>query len=55
MPDKTQIKTRTIIVEPEDIEIRPVNKSGNGAVIPYLKKHIGKEVYVILKENCKTK
>jgi len=55
MPEKVQIKTKTIIVEAEDIELRTVNKSGNGAVIPYLKKYIGKEVYVILKENCKTK
>lgn len=55
MPEKIQIKTKTLIVDPEDIEVKTVNESGNGAKISYYKKHIGKEVYVILKDKCKTK
>ena len=49
-----KIKTKDLILEPGSIEIKTVVKSGNGAVIPYTKKYIGKEVYVILKEKCKT-
>lgn len=49
-----KIKTKNLIIEPGNIEIKTVVKSGNGAVIPYTKKYIGKEVYVILKEKCKT-
>ena len=49
-----KIKTKDLVLEPGNIEIKTVVKSGNGAVIPYTKKYIGKEVYVILKEKCRT-
>ncbi len=49
-----KIKTKDLVLEPGNMEIKTVVKSGNGAVIPYTKKYIGKEVYVILKEKCKT-
>ena len=55
MPEKVKIKPRTLTVDPEFIEVKSVTASGNGAVIPYTKKYVGKEVYVILKEKCKTK
>jgi putative transposon-encoded protein len=55
MPEKVKIKPKTLAVDPEYIEVKTVTASGNGAVIPYTKKHVGKEVYVILKEKCKTK
>ena len=55
MSEKLNIKTKNLVVEPGNVEVKTVVKSGNGAVIPYTKKYIGKEVYVILKEKCKTK
>ena len=55
MPAKVRIKPKTLTVDPEYIEVKTVTPSGNGAVIPYTKKYVGKEVYVILKEKCKTK
>ena len=54
MTEKVKIKPKTITVDPEYIEVKTVVASGNGAVIPYTKKHVGKEVYVILKEQCNT-
>jgi putative transposon-encoded protein len=55
VPEKTKINPKSIVVDPEHIEVKTVVASGNGAVIPYTKKYIGKEVYVILKDKCKTK
>jgi len=49
--DKTifLIEGKRIIVKSEDVFVGKVVKSGNGAVVSFRKKHIGKEVYVILK------
>ncbi|RMG34934.1 MAG: DUF2080 family transposase-associated protein [Methanobacteriota archaeon] len=55
MTSKIRIKPKTIVVDPEFIEVKTVTASGNGAVIPYTKKYVGKEVYVILKEKFQTK
>ncbi len=35
-------------LEVSELFVRIVKKSGNGAVIPFLKKYIGKEVYVVI-------
>ena len=43
------IKIKDIEVKPEDIFLKKVIKSGNGAVINFFKKHINKDVYIILK------
>jgi putative transposon-encoded protein len=55
MAEKIEFKTKTLTVDPEDIEVKTVAGTGNGAKISYYKKHIGKEVYVILKDKCKLK
>jgi putative transposon-encoded protein len=44
------ISTTKIKTKPENTFIRRVVKSGNGAAISFLKRYIGKEVYIIIKE-----
>lgn len=46
----TTIKIEDIKVAPENIFLSKVNPSGHGAIIPFFKRFIDKEVYVIIKE-----
>lgn len=56
MTSKTPIKikiNRNIEVHPEGIYESKVVKSGNGAVITFFKRYIGKEVLIIVKHFMK--
>ena len=53
-PIKIEIE-KTLNVEPEDIYITKVIKSGNGAIISSFKRYIGKEVIIIMADKIKKK
>ncbi len=42
------MRIEDIRVKPEDVYKKKVVPSGNGAVIPFYKEHIGKDVYVVV-------
>ena len=52
---RTKITAKTIEVNPENIFLRKVTPSGNGAVIPFLKSFAGKEVYIVIKDGSRLK
>jgi putative transposon-encoded protein len=43
------VVAQTLKIKPEILFIGRVAKSGNGAAIPFKKRFIGKEVYIIIK------
>ena len=51
MKEKMNINVKSI--EIGEIHTREVKKAGNGAIIYFLKEHIGKKVYVIIPKDEK--
>lgn len=50
MTNKVQVKIKTIRANAEDVFTKRVTPFGNGAIISFFKKFIGKTVYVIIKK-----
>lgn len=55
MTKKLHVKIKTIKANAEDVFVKKVIPVGNGATIRFLKRFIGKDVYVIIKRKGKDK
>ena len=54
MNDQVKIKIgKTLYVKPECLNLATVKPLGNGACVLFKKRYIGKQVYVILKDDIK--